>query len=100
MVGIFSTEDVRSYLYDESIWQLAVARDVMTTNIVTVTGDEGLNSALRKFTAVNVDELPVVSQDGTTLQGMLRRKEAIATYNRRLMEHKHGNHARPLDDAT
>jgi CIC family chloride channel protein len=92
MVGIFSAEDVRSYLYDEAIWQLAVARDVMTTRIVTVTGPEDLNSALRKFTALNVDELPVVTEDGVTLQGMLRRKEAIATYNRRLMEHKQGNH--------
>jgi len=89
MVGIFSAEDVRSYLYDETIWQLAVARDVMTTNIVTVTPPEDLNSALRKFTVINVDELPVVEEGA--LLGMLRRKEAIAAYNRRLMEHKTGD---------
>ncbi len=88
MIGIFSADDVRSYLYDEAIWQLAVARDVMTTKIVTVTPSEDLNSALRKFTALNVDELPVV--EGGALLGMLRRKEAIAAYNRRLMEHKQG----------
>lgn len=89
MIGIFSAEDVRSYLYDEAIWQLAVARDVMTTKIVTVGLTEDLNSALRKFTALNVDELPVVEEDA--LLGMLRRKEAIAAYNRRLMEHKQGD---------
>ncbi|NIP87205.1 MAG: CBS domain-containing protein, partial [Planctomycetales bacterium] len=34
LVGIFSSEDVRSYLYDEAIWELANARDVMVTKIV------------------------------------------------------------------
>ncbi len=61
----------------------------MTTNIVTVTPPEDLNSALRKFTVLNVDELPVVEEG--VLLGMLRRKEAIAAYNRRLMEHKQGD---------
>ncbi len=90
MVGIFSAEDMRKYLYDEAIWQLANARDVMTVNIVTVSPREDLNSALRKFTALNVDELPVVDDVGALL-GMVRRKEAIAAYNRRLMEHKQGD---------
>jgi len=97
MVGVFSAEDVRSYLYDESIWQLAVARDVMTTEIVTVVPAEDLNTALRKFTALNVDELPVVDPDGGELLGMLRRKEAIAVYNRRLMEHKQGHTPADVD---
>ncbi len=89
MVGIFSSEDVRSYLYDEAIWELANARDVMVTKIVSVTPDDDLNTALRRFTALNLDELPVLdTEDPGKLLGMLRRKEAIAAYNRRLMEHK------------
>jgi CIC family chloride channel protein len=89
MVGIFSSEDVRSYLYDEAIWELANARDVMVTNIVSVTPEDDLNTALRRFTALNLDELPVLdAEDSGNLLGMLRRKEAIAAYNRRLMEHK------------
>ncbi|MCA9218700.1 MAG: CBS domain-containing protein, partial [Planctomycetales bacterium] len=89
MVGIFSAEDVRAYLYDDSIWQIANARDVMTTKIVTVTPEDDLNLALKKFTALNLDELPVVEPDDPTkLIGILRRKETIAAYNRRVMEHK------------
>lgn len=89
MVGIFSADDVRNYLYDETIWTLAVARDVMVTDIVCVTPEDDLNTALRRFTALNLDELPVVDpQDPGNLLGMLRRKETIAYYNRRLMEHK------------
>ena len=88
-VGIFSAEDVRSYLYDQSLWELANARDVMVTNVVSVTPDDDLNTALRRFTALNLDELPVLDADDPgELLGMLRRKEAIAAYNRRVVEHK------------
>lgn len=87
MVGIFSTDDVRSYLYDKTIWKLAIARDVMTTKLISVTPDDDLNTALRRFTSVNIDELPVLATDDRTrLVGMLRRKDTIAEYNRRLHE--------------
>jgi len=89
MVGIFSSDDVRSYLYDETIWQLAVARDIMVSNIVSVTPEDDLNTALTRFTALNLDELPVLDPDDPgKLLGMLRRKETIAIYNRKLCEHQ------------
>jgi len=89
MVGIFSDDDVRSYLYDDTLWNLAVARDVMTSKLITVTPNDDLNTALKRFTSLNLDELPVIDpeQPGKLL-GMLRRKEAIAAYNQRLMDHK------------
>lgn len=89
MVGIFSSDDVRSWLYDETIWKLAVAEDIMVTKIVSVTPDDDLNTALRRFTAINLDELPVLDpKNSGRLLGMLRRKETIGFYNRRLLEHK------------
>ena len=87
MVGIFSTDDVRRYLYDETIWQLADAADVMTSPLLSVTPDDDLNVVMQKFTALNLDELPVLAQDNPAqLLGMLRRKESIAAYNRGVME--------------
>jgi CIC family chloride channel protein len=89
MIGIFSAEDVRSYLFNDAIWQVANAGDVMVDQVVTVTPEDDLNTALTHFTALNVDELPVVASDAPgQLLGMVRRKECIAAYNRRLMEHK------------
>ena len=89
MIGIFSADDVRAYLYNDVIWQLAVAHDVMTTKIVTVTPDDDLNTALTRFTQRNLDELPIVDpQNPSRLLGMLRRKDTIALYNRQVMEHK------------
>ena len=94
MVGIFSAEDVRSYLFDDAIWRVANARDVMVGKIVSVTPDDDLNTALRRFTALNVDELPVVDPDEPRrLIGMIRRKETIHAYNDRLVEHKHESDA-------
>ena len=76
-------------LYDETIWNLANARDVMVTNIVSVTPQDDLNTAMQRFTSLNVDELPVLdAEDSHKLLGMLRRKETIAAYNRRMMDFK------------
>lgn len=89
LVGIFSTDDVRSYLYDDAVWPLAVARDIMTTNLVSVTMDDDLNTALRYFAERNLDELPVLAPDSPgKLLGMLHRKELIAVYHQRLLDEK------------
>jgi CIC family chloride channel protein len=89
MVGIFSGDDIRRYLYDETLWQLATANDVMNPYIVSVTPQDDLNVAIRAFTAIAIDELPVVDPDNRRkLLGTLRHKETIAFYNRRLMEYK------------
>ena len=87
LVGIFSSEDVRRYLYDDVLWKIANARDVMNEDVVTLQTDDDLNLAIGKFTELNVDELPVVSSDNKhKVIGVLRRKETIALYNKRRLE--------------
>ena len=89
MIGIFASDDVRSYLYDETLWHLANARDVMTSRVVAVHPSDDLGTAIRGFTAIATDELPVVADDDDgELLGTLRHKDAIAAYNRRVVEHK------------
>ncbi|MFO0819600.1 MAG: chloride channel protein [Pirellulales bacterium] len=89
MIGIFSADDVRPYLFDQSLWKLVVASDLMTSRVVAVTPVDDLNTALRRFTELNLDELPVVAEnDPKNLLGMLRRKDVIARYNQSLFDHK------------
>jgi CIC family chloride channel protein len=89
LVGIFSTDDVRRYLLDRSLWELANARDAMTSKVLSVTLDDDLNTALKRFTELNLDELPVVEPGNAQhLLGMLRRKDVIARYNQSMLEHK------------
>ncbi len=86
-VGIFSSDDVRSHLFNDSVWELANARDIMTTRVLSVTSEDDLNTALKRFTELNLDELPVVAADNSTqLLGMLRRHDVIACYNQKLNE--------------
>ena len=91
MIGIFSDEDVRAYLYDDTLWKLVNAEDVMVENFISVAPKDNLNTALKRFTSLNLDELPVIDADNPgKLLGMLRRKETIGAYNRRLVELKQG----------
>lgn len=87
LVGIFSAEDVRRFLYDDTMWKFAIAIDIMTERVVTLRLDDDLNHAFGQFTALNVDELPVVSpENANEILGVLRRKETIAIYNQRRLE--------------
>jgi CIC family chloride channel protein len=71
---------------------------VMTTRVVTVTPDDDLNTALKRFTELNLDELPVVKADnGAELLGMLRRRDVIACYNEKL--HNYQEQAREQEVA-
>jgi CIC family chloride channel protein len=86
MAGVFSANDVRRHLYDKTIWDVAVAADLMVASFLRVTPQDDLNTALRRFTMRNIDELPVVAiDDDRHLLGMLRRKELIAFYNQRFV---------------
>ncbi|MEM8912769.1 MAG: chloride channel protein [Planctomycetota bacterium] len=89
MVGIFSDDDVRAYLFDSTLWRLANAGDVMNSSFVSVDPNESLNTAMQKFTSQNLDELPVIDPDSPgSLLGFLRRKETIQAYNKRLIQHR------------
>ena len=89
VVGYFTADDVRTYFYDETIWQLANARDVMNSDFLTVQPGDDLNTAMQRFTALNVDELPVVEADRPDkFLGLLGRRDTIAVYNRRWIDLK------------
>ena len=63
MTGILSINNIRSILFEETIDQLIVARDVATPNVVRVYWNDTLQQALEKMAAIQVDELPVVREE-------------------------------------
>ena len=63
MTGIVSINDIRAVLFEETIDQLIVARDVATPNVVRVHWNDTLQQALEKMAAINVDELPVAREE-------------------------------------
>jgi len=87
--GIFSINDVRAVLFSSDIEHLVVMKDIGTSDIITTTPSEDLNSVLKKFTIRNIDSLPVVADDDPyELLGMLNRREVIAYYNERVQKVK------------
>jgi len=89
LARIFSINDIRSVLFAPGIGNLVVMKDIGTSEIITASPSEDLNSVLKKFTVKNIDSLPVVSDDDAReLIGMLNRREVIAVYNQRVQEMK------------
>lgn len=85
LVGIFSLRDLRSALDGFSAQRLVVAADMATSPVLTVTPDDDLHTALRRFTQKNIEELPVVDpQVPDQVIGVLRRRALIDAYDRRL----------------
>lgn len=90
LTGIFSLRDLRSAFVGNGAGQLVVAADLASQPVLTVTLDDDLHTALRRFTQKNIDELPVVDKDDATrVLGMLSRKDVIAAYHNKVTELRH-----------
>jgi chloride channel protein, CIC family len=89
LASIFSINDVRGVLFAPEIERLVLMKDIGTSEIITATPNDDLNSVFIKFTTKNIDSLPVVeTQDPKRLIGMLNRRELIAFYNQKVSELK------------
>ncbi|MFP4168261.1 MAG: chloride channel protein [Desulfonatronovibrionaceae bacterium] len=87
MKGIFSSTDLRGVLFEPSLNEVLLMGDLAKPEVIYVTGEEDLNSVMRKFTRKNIDALPVVeAHDRQKVLGMLNRRAVIDYYNRRVGE--------------
>lgn len=87
--GLFSLHDVRQFLYDSDIGDLAVALDLATADTPPLAIDLDLGSAMTRFAVGGFDELPVIDPDQPkTILGMLHRQDVIAAYNEQLLHIK------------
>jgi CIC family chloride channel protein len=80
--GILSLTDVRKVMLDKEMHRLVVAKDIATLNVLTVTPEDSLHTALKKMAAAEIRELPVVSiDDPKKVISMVGRKDLIRTYH-------------------
>ncbi len=85
-VGIFSSTDIRGILF-EDLGPLILIKDIATSHVITTNFKEDLHTVMKKFTQKNIDSIPVVDyRNPKRLIGMLRRREAIAFYNKKVEE--------------
>jgi CIC family chloride channel protein len=87
LVGIFSLRDLRAVLSGNDSGDLIVAADIASQPVLTVTPEDNLHAAMRRFTQKNIDYLPIVApDDGGHVLGMLNRREVIAAYHDRVLK--------------
>jgi CIC family chloride channel protein len=84
--GVILFDDIRLFFTDRDIPRHAViAQDLLAQNLVTVTPDEDLASALQKLRQSMQVELVVVKHKGSRkVVGILGRRDILATYQDRV----------------
>ena len=69
-------------LHDQELKHLVVAKDLASTEVITVYPDDSLYTALEKFAAKDFSALPVVSRENPhKLLGIVTRRDIIGVYN-------------------
>ncbi len=87
LIGIVSFNDYNEAIFDENLKDLVVAKDIASTDLVTVSLDENLYTALEKISLKDFAVLPVVSeQDPSRLEGVISRRDIIGAYNKAVLK--------------
>jgi len=84
MTGIISINDIREVLFEESLKNIILAKDVATPNVVRVSWNDTLQDALDKMAALKIDELPVVREEAPDkIVAMISKQDIISYYHSR-----------------
>ena len=87
MVGIISLQDVKAILHDEELRVNASVGNICARNVITLTPDDDLYTAMALFDKKGIEEIPVVeSEKERWVVGMLKRRDVLAAYNREVVK--------------
>ncbi len=87
MTGIISMQDVKMILHDENRRLEAHVGDVCSRDVIVLTLDDNLYTAMLLFDLKGIEEIPVVeATDNRWVVGMLKRRDVIALYNREVLK--------------
>ena len=87
LIGIVSFNDYNEAIFDEHLKDLVVAKDLASTELVTVSLDDNLYAALEKISLKDFAVLPVVSaHDPSHLEGVISRRDIIGAYNKAVLK--------------
>jgi len=87
LAGIISFLDYKEAIFDEDLKHLVVAKDLATSDVVTVASDDNLYTALEKISRKDFSTLPVVSStDPVQLVGVISRRDIIGAYDKAVLK--------------
>jgi CIC family chloride channel protein len=85
--GILSFYDYNNAIFDENLFDLLIAKDLATSEVITVSLNDNLYDALQKISVKDFSILPVVSADDPRkLLGVLSRRDIIGAYEKAVMK--------------
>ncbi|MCX5864791.1 MAG: chloride channel protein [Deltaproteobacteria bacterium] len=101
MTGVVSLQDVKSILHDEELRLSARVGNICTRKVVVLTPEDNLHTAMALFDAKGLEEIPVVeAEDDRWVVGMLKRREAIAAYNKEVIRRGISERSGPVSAAS
>lgn len=86
LVGMLSLRDFREAIFEESLLDVVIARDIATIPAIAVTTEDNLAKALTLIDENAIERLPVV-RDGDNpkkVVGILSQRDVMSAYNRAL----------------
>jgi CIC family chloride channel protein len=92
LTGIISIQDIRSLIFEEAeaLKKIIRVKNIIRThNVIVVTADDTLNTAIEKFALKDIEEIPVVNIfNRKKLVGMIKRGDVISAYDKALLKRK------------
>ena len=86
-IGMLSLLDLIGLLSKHTLDNLVIAQDLVMINLVTVSPDDDLELAHKRFALKGYRMLPVVNKtDPTIILGILHREDVMRHYNHKLVE--------------
>lgn len=87
MTGIISIQDFKEWIFEESLKDLVVVKEIATLNVITVLASDTLDIVLSKWGKKPVEIIPVVSDDDPRkIVGIVSRRDVIGAYNKALSD--------------
>ena len=84
---MLSFKDYKDALFDESLKDLVLATDIATAEVLTITDDSDLYTALQTISRKDFSTLPVVSPDDPKrLVGVVTRRDIIGAYEKAVIK--------------
>ena len=90
MTGIVSLQDVKNILHRDEKERIAYkVGGICNRDVIMLTPDDSLFTAMQLFDIKGIEEIPVVeSLEDRWVVGMLKRRDALDVYNRQIMKNE------------
>ena len=87
LCGVIDFHDIRIFFTEHELpSQAVIAQDLLAPKFATLSLNEDLASALRKFRMTRLEELPVIeAENSSCVVGILSRRDVIAAYHDRMV---------------